>query len=50
MRVPIVSSGIALGLNLLGAIIVETYLAIPFQRQANDYTPVLGFHFSMGGF
>jgi Tol biopolymer transport system component len=49
-RIPIVSTGLALRMNLFGAIIVEPYFTIPFQRRADTTTGTLGFHFSFGGF
>ncbi len=49
-RIPVFSAGIALRINLFGAIIVEPYLALPFQRQADRTRGVFGFHLSMGGF
>jgi hypothetical protein len=49
-RIPIISTGLALRMNLFGAIIVEPYFAFPFQRRADTTTGTLGFHFSFGGF
>jgi hypothetical protein len=49
-RIPVYSTGIALRLNLFGALIVEPYFAVPFQRQAAATSGTFGFHLSFGGF
>jgi len=49
-RIPVVSAGVALRVNLFGAIILEPYYALPFQRRADRTTGVFGFHLSFGGF
>jgi outer membrane protein assembly factor BamA len=49
-RIPVFSSGIALRVNLFGAVIVEPYFAFPFQRRADQTRGTLGFHLSFGGF
>ena len=49
-RIPVVSTGLALRMNLFGAIIVEPYFAFPFQRRADRTTGTFGFHLSFGGF
>ncbi len=49
-RIPVLSTGIALRVNLFNAIIVEPYFAFPFQRQSDKTTGTFGFHLSFGGF
>ena len=49
-RIPVFSAGVALRLNLFGAIILEPFFALPFQRQADKTTGTFGFHLSFGGF
>jgi outer membrane protein assembly factor BamA len=49
-RMPVFSTGVALRVNLFGAIILEPYFAIPFQRRADKTSGTLGFHISFGGF
>ena len=49
-RIPVFSTGIALRVNLFGAVILEPYFALPFQRQADRTTGTLGYHLSFGGF
>ncbi|MFO7923247.1 MAG: BamA/TamA family outer membrane protein [Bacteroidales bacterium] len=49
-RTPVFSTGIALRINLFGAIILEPYFAIPFQRQPDRLNGTFGFHLSAGGF
>ena len=49
-RIPVVSAGLALRVNLFGAIILEPFYAFPFQRQADRTTGTFGFHLSFGGF
>jgi Tol biopolymer transport system component len=49
-RIPVFSTGVALRANLFGAIIVEPYFALPFQRQADRTSGTFGFHLSFGGF
>jgi Tol biopolymer transport system component len=49
-HIPVFSTGLALRVNLFGAIIVEPYFAFPFQRRADSTTGTLGFHISFGGF
>ena len=50
VRIPVVSTGVALRVNLFGAIILEPFFAFPFQRRADRTTGTLGFHLSFGGF
>lgn len=50
IRTPVFSTGIALRVNLFGAIILEPYYAFPFQRETEQTSGVLGFHLSFGGF
>ena len=50
IRTPVFSTGIALRVNLFGAIILEPYYALPFQRETEQTSGVLGFHLSFGGF
>lgn len=45
-RVPIVSSGVSARMNLFGFIIIEPYLAYPFQRPDQGWT--WGFQFAPG--
>ena len=45
-RVPVFSTGVSFRFNLLGYMILETYLAKPFQRPAKDW--VLGIHIAPG--
>jgi Tol biopolymer transport system component len=48
LHIPVFSAGLALRVNLFGALIVEPYYAIPFQR--NDIElGTFGFHLSAGG-
>ncbi len=49
-HIPVFSTGVALRVNLFGAIIVEPYFALPFQRRADRTTGTFGFHLSFGGF
>ncbi len=49
-RIPVFSTGIAIRVNLFGAVILEPYFALPFQRQADRTTGTLGLHLSFGGF
>ncbi len=50
VRIPVFSTGVALRINLFGAIIVEPYFAFPFQQRADTTTGTFGFHLSFGGF
>ncbi len=50
VHTPVFSSGIALRLNLFGAVILEPYLAFPFQRRSDQTDPTFGFYLSAGGF
>ncbi len=50
IRIPVFSTGVALRVNLFGAIILEPYFALPFQRRADRTTGTFGFHLSFGGF
>lgn len=45
-RVPVVSSGISFRMNLLGFIVIEPYLAYPFQRPDKGW--IWGFQFAPG--
>jgi hypothetical protein len=45
-RIPIVSSGIALRINLFGYFVLEPYIAFPFQR--NNVTSVFNLFISAG--
>ncbi len=49
-RIPVFSTGVALRVNLFGAVIVEPYFAFPFQRRADQTRGTFGFHLSFGGF
>jgi len=49
-HIPVFSAGAAIRLNLFGAIILEPYYAIPFQRNATKSSGVFGLHLSAGGF
>ena len=49
-HIPVFSAGAAIRLNLFGAIILEPYYAIPFQRAATKRSGVFGLHLSAGGF
>ncbi len=49
-RIPVVSAGLALRVNLFGAIILEPFYAFPFQRRADQTSGTFGFHLSFGGF
>lgn len=46
-RIPVVSSGVAVRLNLFGYFILEPYLAFPFQR--NNVSTVFNLYISAGG-
>ncbi len=48
-QIPVFSTGISIRINLLGAIIVEPYYAIPFQRKDVEFG-TFGFFLSAGGF
>ncbi len=49
-HIPVFSTGVAVRINLFGAIILEPYYAIPFQRQATKSSGTLGLHLTAGGF
>lgn len=46
-RIPAISSGIALRLNLFGYVVLEPYLAFPYQRK--DVGSVFSLYLSTGG-
>jgi len=49
-KIPVFSAGLAVRLNLFGAIILEPYYAFPFQRPEMKSSGTLGLHLSAGGF
>ncbi len=50
VHIPIYSAGLAIRLNLFGAIILEPYYAFPFQRPEAKSSGTFGLHLSAGGF
>ncbi len=50
VHIPIYSAGIAVRINLFGAIILEPYYAFPFQRPEAKSSGTFGLHLSAGGF
>ena len=49
-HIPVFSAGVAVRLNLFGAIILEPYYAFPFQRPETKTSGTFGLHLSAGGF
>lgn len=47
-HIPVVSTGVALRVNLFGALVVTPYYAYPFQRSASKPNGVLGLYISAG--
>jgi len=50
VKIPVFSAGLAVRLNLFGAIILEPYYAFPFPRPEMKSSDTPGLHLSAGGF